>query len=735
MAKSDQASLQAWLTANQRYLATEVQKLRLLLQRRVLWLRHNWQSDSQPGYHGMIITEAQADWLLSEEDRLAEMQFYAKNRQALETTAAIGAIQEDLTKQQQAFTDEGTQPTLATLVRLFSLTPFERHLILVCLALALDSGFERLYAYAQDDISRKYATGQLALDLYPAWKPHESPSLPDSLSPDAPLRRFQLVRLDAGAVPGLPLAARPLILQSRVADYIRGHNRPEPMVKDLLVPLPPLPVAPQHRKLIDDAAALYASNKDGRPWPLLNLVGPDGVGKAAVARGVCHRLGRHPFKLHLQRLPAPGGERQDTLRILERELFLQPMGLYLDASRLDPNDAAARDALDDLFMQLNGVLILASPVRWDRVPGMVDLPLPKPDAADRLAMWRQALERFPHTLNGHLDGIVQQFDFGPQAMEEIVNAARARVSMRGKGVNEPLGIDDLWQACRQKAGLQLDTLAQRIRPCYHWQDIVLPEDVRIQLKEIAAQVKHRHQVYETWGFGAKLSRGRGISALFAGPSGTGKTMAAEILANHLDLDLYRIDLAGVVSKYIGETEKNLKKMFDVAEQSGAILFFDEADALFGKRTEVKDSHDRYANIEVNYLLQRMEDYQGLAILATNRKAALDRAFLRRLRFLVDFPFPDKEQRRKIWQNVFPPRAALDPLDLNLLQRLQISGGNIRTIALNAAFLAAEADRPIGMAGIMRAARREYAKIGKLISENEFGRYYATGSPGSRGKAS
>jgi SpoVK/Ycf46/Vps4 family AAA+-type ATPase len=230
-------------------------------------------------------------------------------------------------------------------------------------------------------------------------------------------------------------------------------------------------------------------------------------------------------------------------------------------------------------------------------------------------------------------------------------------------------------------------------------------------------------VYEEWGFGARLNRGRGLSALFSGSSGTGKTMAAEILANHLGLDLYRIDLAGVVSKYIGETEKNLRKVFDSAEQSGAILFFEEADALFGKRTEVKDSHDRYANIEVNYLLQRMEEYGGLAILATNRKSALDGAFLRRLRFLVDFPFPDTNSRLRIWQKVFPPEAEIGELDYGLLGRMEISGGNIKNIALNAAFLAADQGTAIGMAHVMHAAQREYAKMDKLISEVEFGSFY------------
>lgn len=273
-----------------------------------------------------------------------------------------------------------------------------------------------------------------------------------------------------------------------------------------------------------------------------------------------------------------------------------------------------------------------------------------------------------------------------------------------------LAAEDLWQACREQVGWQLGSLAQRLAPCYTWDDIVLPDNLMRQLREIADQVAARSQVYESWGFGARLPRGRGINALFSGPSGTGKTMAAEILANHLQLDLYRIDLAGVVSKYIGETEKNLRNVFDAAEQSGAILFFDEADALFGKRSEVKDSHDRYANIEIAYLLQRIESYRGLAILTTNMKSALDRAFLRRIRFVVQFPFPDEAAREAIWRRQFPAAAPIGDIDFPALSRLQLSGGHIRSVAVNAAFHAAAHQEAIGQDAVIAAARSEFAKL-------------------------
>jgi SpoVK/Ycf46/Vps4 family AAA+-type ATPase len=250
--------------------------------------------------------------------------------------------------------------------------------------------------------------------------------------------------------------------------------------------------------------------------------------------------------------------------------------------------------------------------------------------------------------------------------------------------------------------------------------LVLPQAQRQILREIATHVRQRAKVYEAWGFVTKGERGLGISALFAGNSGTGKTMAAEVLANEVRLDLFRIDLSAVVSKYIGETEKNLRRVFDAAEEGGAILLFDEADALFGKRSEVKDSHDRYANIEVSYLLQRMEAYRGLAILTTNMKDALDPGFLRRIRFVVQFPFPDAAERIEIWRRMFPTQTPVHGLDMTKLAKLHVAGGNIRNIALNAAFLAADANEPVRMNHVLRAARAEYAKIEKPLTDAEIG---------------
>jgi SpoVK/Ycf46/Vps4 family AAA+-type ATPase len=307
-----------------------------------------------------------------------------------------------------------------------------------------------------------------------------------------------------------------------------------------------------------------------------------------------------------------------------------------------------------------------------------------------------------------IDQATMQFDLGYVDIADAVTAG-----------TEP-SADGLWSWCRVRSRTGLDELGSRIEPRAGWRELVLPEEQTATLRDIAAQVRGRSLVYDDWGFERTSQRGLGISALFAGPSGTGKTMAAEVIAGELGLDLYLIDLSAVVSKYIGETEKNLRAVFDAAEKGGAVLLFDEADALFGKRTEVRDSHDRYANIEVSYLLQRIERYRGLAVLTTNLRSALDQAFLRRLRFVVQFPFPDAIQRAEIWRRVFPPEVPTLDLDSNRLAQLNTSGGNIRNIALAAAFMAADGGEPVTMAHLRRAARREYAKAEKSLSSVETG---------------
>jgi hypothetical protein len=388
-------------------------------------------------------------------------------------------------------------------------------------------------------------------------------------------------------------------------------------------------------------------------------------------------------------------------RLWRREERLQPLALYLDAA--DVTDTAA---LLRLLDRLDGVSILDYPTP---LPGhdaalLLDAARPRPE--EQRAAWALLLgvdvQDWPARL-------AAQFSLNLPEMAEVVELVQA------DWADEPVGGARAWATCRDRARPRLDGLAQRLPAAVDLDDVKLPAAERVLLNQLRDQTRHRLTVYDDYGFRDKLGRGLGISALFAGESGTGKTMAAEALATTLGLDLYRIDLASVVSKYIGETEKNLKRIFDAAEQSGVVLLFDEADAIFGKRSEVKDSHDRYANIEVSYLLQRMEAYEGLAILTTNMKSALDPAFLRRLRFIVTFPFPGVVEREAIWRAIFPRNLrGLERLDFASLARPSLTGGQIRNIALNAAFLAAARGGGLTMALLRDAARDELRKQGKPL---------------------
>jgi hypothetical protein len=344
----------------------------------------------------------------------------------------------------------------------------------------------------------------------------------------------------------------------------------------------------------------------------------------------------------------------------------------------------------------------------------------RPSYGQRLALWRGALGGCTLEEGASLPALAGRYRLSSQQIRAGARAA-ADMAWQRDAARPVITMHDLYAAARAQTGRDLDGFARRIVSRHGWEDLVLPADRLAQLHELCDQFKYRHVVYDEWGFGRQAALGRGLSALFSGPSGTGKTMAAEVIAGELELDLFKIDLSGVVSKYVGETEKNLSRIFDAARDSNAILFFDEADALFGKRTETRDAHDRYANIEVSYLLQKIEEYDGVAILTTNLRQNLDDAFLRRLQFSVEFPFPDEQARLRIWRQTIPAGAPLAPdVELEALAvRFKFSGGSIRNVLLTAAFLAAREGGIITMGHLLWAARREFQKLGKLVDEAQF----------------
>jgi ATP-dependent 26S proteasome regulatory subunit len=706
-----------WKRANREQLEAEIARLRLLLHRRALWLRRQWAHDSAHDDMAYRISEAQADGLLRGEDEAAEASFYATDPDAVALGSSLASAEARIDAIGRELRDAGAPAALDVLARLFELSRFERDVFLLALAPELDSSFERLYGYVHDDLNRRHVTAQLALTLLRTSRAGEQDER-DCLLPDATLRRFRLLAIDETARSSA-FASRPLRVDERMLNFVLGVNRLDERLAPVLDPVPATLISPTDVELAGRIVRWAQSADDHLPSHCVNLIGSVDANSLHLARAVCDALGIVLFQLNASALPPSRSDRRELLALLEREAVLLQMALYVDLEVVRAEDR--RELVHDID-RLGVFCVIGGAVRWPGQRETLVVAVPKPDAPQQAEVWQQTLRAAGVAPNGDIGALVEQFDLDPAQIGRAVTTARGRAALRSASTE--LTSDDLWRACEQEAAAKLDDLAQRVVAAYGWEDIVLPPQPFQQLQEIAAQVAHRAQVYQDWGFGAKLNRGRGISALFAGPSGTGKTMAAEVLARHLRLDLYRIDLAGVVSKYIGETERNLRSIFAAAERGGAILFFDEADALFGKRSEVKDSHDRYANIEVNYLLQRMEDFRGLAILATNRKSALDSAFVRRLRFIVDFPFPDAAHRQRIWQSVFPPQADLQAIDFARLARFEIPGGHIRNIALAAAFLAASEGVPIGMLHVMRAARREYAKMDRIVQEADFGPYYA-----------
>jgi hypothetical protein len=595
------------------------------------------------------------------------------------------------------------QPALLMLGHRLGLSEFELKTLLLAIAVELDTGIAELCARAEGNPSRPYPTFALALSLFdqPAW---------DALSPDRPLRYWRLIEINQ---PGAQtLTTSPFRADERIVNYVKGLNYLDDRLGNLLIRIdtPDLPL-PDSQTAQVETIVRRLKQAEGHSLPVVQLIGPDQDSKLLVATKAAAQLGVHPYRLPADAVPTQTTDLETFIRLWHRECLLLPVAIYLDAREIDAGDPRS-GPVQRLLARTEGILFADVTDVWP-VSGRSLLPLDisLPTAAEQRTLWEQSLGAGPGDLPARLAG---QFNMGPAAIREAAQTALAEV-----GQPTP-AIDDLaWETCLRRTRPRMDLLARRLEARATWDDIVLPAHETQMLRQIAAQVGQRNKVYDDWGFRGKISRGLGISVLFAGDSGTGKTMAAEVLARDLRLNLYRVDLSAVVSKYIGETEKNLRRLFDAAEDGGSILFFDEADALFGKRSEVKDSHDRYANIEINYLLQRMETYRGLAILATNMKSALDTAFMRRLRFIVNFPFPGPAERKAIWQRAFPSAAPVDALDFDRLARLNLTGGSIRNIVVNAAFVAAHESHSVDMPMVLASARIECKKLDLPINEADF----------------
>lgn len=705
---------------NLRVLQAGLTRVDCLVRREV----RRWQlagQDMDDLYRGLVLSDAQANDLLArppflswgqtvhlpgEEQQAWEREYRRAERAArgLDRGAEAG----------------GGSTCLAWLAKAFQLDAFDMDAFLVCLAPCLDLRYERLYGYLQDDLTHKQAGVNLILDLLCAPGPKKLLQLAH-FTPSAPLIRYRLLEFSPEQSPSrLPLLGCPLTVSETVFAWLFGAYQPAPLLAGVAA-------------LSDPADSASAELLAGEPLarcreilartanPVFVFSGPDEAAQTAAAQALARQNGQALLSVDLSAAPAESPIPLQTVQAALRDARLFNALPFLKGWDALLADGRPSPALLEPVRQFPGTLIVAGKENWI-ASGITNRrsfhwqSFPNPDYRHRKALWAHFLSPDQPDQTA-LDQLSGQFSLSTGQIRDAAASAQDAANSRACSDGQ-IASAGLFSAARAHSNPGLTRLARKLSPRYDWDDIILPADALAQLREIASAVRGRPIVLDDWGLGRKLTSSRGVTVLFSGPPGAGKTMAGEILGGALGLDLYKIDLAGVISKYIGETEKNLEEIFTEAENSNVILFFDEADALFGKRSEVKDSHDRYANIEISYLLQRMEAYGGVAILATNLRANLDEAFARRLQFAVDFPFPDEADRLRIWQTLLPadlPTA--EDLNLPLLARAyKLAGGGIRNILVSAAYLAAANGGRVTMAHLLHGARREMQKMGKLLED-------------------
>jgi AAA+ superfamily predicted ATPase len=722
------------------HLLAELERIDLLIRSRVAHLRRVQSEDEH--FRGLYISEPEVDALLAQP--LGEPQWLRGTDRGKLTDfdAVLGELGQTIAGRRSASAEQGIDLRLDRLARTFRLGSFEIDALLICLAVEIDLRYEKLYAYLQDDVTKRRPSVDLAIRLLIS----AGGSVLDArrhFMASSPLIAHQLVHLvEDPQQPRSSLLAHIMKPDDRIVEFLFGIDEMDVRLRSTVKALP------ARRRLdellLEDQARTAFRNAslqaDSQPMPdgdklapVLVLEGPPGAGKSSVAEAMCRERRRDLLIVDVSAVQSdadtvtslPSARWAGIASLVEREAELRGAGVHwrgLDVLTGEAQRASLTSLLRAVDTLRVPCFIAVSDAREvvSSFPrrGAIVMQMPEPTHAQREQCWSAGLAGA--RLDEHVDisALATRFRLSFGKIGQAAMSARQLANVRG-GSAATITPHDLQVACRLHSNQRLSLLARKAVASYGWDDIVLPDDCKAQLHEICNHVKYRDRVYGDWGFGRKLALGKGLAVLFAGPSGTGKTMAAGIIAGELGLDIYKIDLSTVISKYIGETEKNLSRIFEEAETSNAILFFDEADALFGKRSEVRDSHDRYANVEVGYLLQRMEEYEGVAILATNLRKNMDDAFVRRLHFTVEFPFPDRKDRHRIWQGIWPKDTPRDQaLDLELLAtRHEMAGGNIKNIAVAAAFLAADDGEVVRMRHVNQATLREYRKTGKLIGDD------------------
>jgi AAA+ superfamily predicted ATPase len=715
-----QASIEPDLSL--RHLQAELARIDLLIHREV----RRWQlADQDPGdsFRGLHVGDAEATMLLQRPFGTSWGQTVAlkPNETRMYANALAKAEEQARSLVEEAHRQDQVL-RLEHLATTFGLDRFDIGALLICLAPALDLRYERLYGFLQDDVTRKRPRVNLVLDLLCGPGPDRMQMLP-RFGDDAALFKHSILE----RTPGLgaeqsPLLSQILSVDEAIVAWLLGEYQPHgalgwhaslewPEVEASL-PLVPEEIRADLERVLDIGE------------PVFVFYGPDHTSQQAAARWLATRLGRPLLTVDLAAVMGDEVPARLALRLALRDARLSAAIPHLtgwEACFGAEKSVAPPPGLLAVLCAYPDVVVVSGSALWqpqgiERDRQLFWLEFPMPTFPQRCDLWSHFLGDRASVEPADVTALAGQFQLTAGQIRDAVASARDMAVQRG----ELVGGRDLSAAARAHSNPHLGSLARQIVPRYDWGDIILPNDQLAQLREIVTTVRGRPQVLEEWGVGQKLVSSAGVTILFAGPPGTGKTMAAEVIATELGLDLYKIDLSTVVSKYIGETEKNLEKIFQEAQSSNAILFFDEADAIFGKRSEVKDAHDRYANIEISYLLQRMEAYDGVTILATNLRANVDEAFTRRLQFAVDLPFPEREYRLRIWRTLFPPDVPREPeIDFELLaRRFKLAGGNIRNVIVSAAYLAAADGGLVTMRHLLHGTRRELQKMGRLVNEKD-----------------
>lgn len=706
---------------NIEYLLDELKRIDLLLHKSL----DKSRSESNYGiddFRGLFISEDEVNSILQ-----TPVHQKKTDESTDHWTEKIETITKEIIAKKNESIKQNKKLLLPALSKIFHLSPFEENVLLICLAPELDLRYEKLYSYLQNDVTKKRPTVDLIIRLlYSSIR--DRIRAREYFSNSSTLLSNRLIYFSNEDSSQL-LLSRSVRTDDKIIDFLLGTNEIDHRIKRhsfLVKPRRTLSELILADEITRPIAGLVKKYSNKNP-PVLYFRGPYGTGKKMAAEAISKELGVSLFVVDSKTLLK--NESFEIREIIIREALLQDSLLYLEDFDSLFSDENAGNAAKYIIRELDrypGWIILSGEadielgsILKDR--GFISFGFKMPSYLHRKELWKSLM-------NGNISNDVDigalagKFNFSGGLIKDAITASQNISIAKNKG--SKLSTEDLFEGCRAQSNKKLISFARKIESTNTWDDIFLPDDTKKQLNEVCGYIKYKGTIYAEWGFDKKLSLGKGLNVLFSGPSGTGKTMVAGIIANEVKLDLYKIDLSNVVSKYIGETEKNLSRIFKEAETTNAIIFFDEADALFGKRSEVRDSHDRYANIEINYLLQKMEEYEGIVILASNFSNNIDEAFLRRLHFKINFPSPDEKLREKIWRNIFPGKTPLaDNIDYSFLSMFKITGGNMKNIALSAAFLAADDCGVIKMEHIIKGTQREFQKIGKLCTKEDFGEYY------------